>query len=115
MRPQGLNLNEYGIESGVTAPQARNFAFLSHRSVKISLFFFHFLFTRSLARLSFRLLGKPNDSLGDLGGGWAWPLWPPGSVSDVTQISIYQKREKYTWMCQVVSSQIRKYITFHVT
>ena len=57
MPPQGLNLNEYGDESGVIAPQARNFVFLSHRSVEISLFFFHFLLIRRLARLSFGVLG----------------------------------------------------------
>ena len=34
MPPQGLNLNEYGIESGVAAPQARKFAFLGFRSVE---------------------------------------------------------------------------------
>ena len=36
MLPQGLNLDEYGNKSGVTAPQARNFVFLSHRKVEIS-------------------------------------------------------------------------------
>ena len=41
---QGLNLDEYGNESGVTAPQARNLEFLSHGCVEISLFFFLFLF-----------------------------------------------------------------------
>ena len=35
---QSLNLNEDGNESGVTAPQARNFAFLDYRSVKTSFF-----------------------------------------------------------------------------
>ena len=38
MLSQGLNLDEYVNERVVTAPQARNFAFLSHRSVEISLF-----------------------------------------------------------------------------
>ena len=42
MPPQGLYLNEYGIESGGTAPQARNFAFLGHLSVKISFPFIRF-------------------------------------------------------------------------
>ena len=37
--PLGLNLNECGTESGVTAPQARNSAFLGHTSVKISFIF----------------------------------------------------------------------------
>ena len=40
MPPQSLNLNEYGSESGVPVLQARNFAFLGHESVKITLFFF---------------------------------------------------------------------------
>ena len=43
MPPQGLNLNEYGIESGVTAPQARKFAFLGHKSAKISFLLIRFL------------------------------------------------------------------------
>ena len=57
MPPQGLNLNEYGIESGVTAPQAQNFAFLGHKSAKISFLLIRFPFTRRLARLSFGFLG----------------------------------------------------------
>ena len=66
---QGLNHNEYWIESGVPAPQARNFAFLGHSSVKTCLFFFHLLFTRRLARISFGRLGEgANDSLGAFGG-----------------------------------------------
>ena len=40
MPPQILNLNEYGIEGSVSAQQARNFAFLGHKSIKISLFSF---------------------------------------------------------------------------
>ena len=69
MPPQGLNLNECGIGSDGTAPQARNFAFLSHRSVKTSLFVFHFLFIRRLSRLSFRLFfWGGNDSLGAFAG-----------------------------------------------
>ena len=64
MPPQGLNLNEYGIEGGVTAPQARKFAFLGHKSAKISFLLIRFLFTRLLARLSFGVLGRgPNDML----------------------------------------------------
>ena len=55
MLVEGLNLNEYGTESWVTAPQTRNFPFLDHKSVKMSLLYFHFLFTRRLARLSFGL------------------------------------------------------------
>ena len=39
MPPQYLNLNGYGTESGVSAPQAQNLAFLGHKSVKIALFF----------------------------------------------------------------------------
>ena len=53
MPPQGLNLNEYGIERGVAAPQVRNFAFLAHERVEISFRFIRFLFTRRLARLSY--------------------------------------------------------------
>ena len=34
MPPEVLNLNVYGIEGGVTASQARNFAFLGHKSLK---------------------------------------------------------------------------------
>ena len=80
MPPQGLDLNEYGIESGVTAPQARNFAFLDHKGVKISLFFFHFIFTRDLPRLSFGRFGGVKRHVAPppsrpLGG--AWPDWPP--------------------------------------
>ena len=63
---QGLNFNEYGIERGVAAPQARNFAFLAHERVKISFLFIRFLFTRRLARLSFGVLGGPNHMLAPL-------------------------------------------------
>ena len=49
MPPQGLNLKEYGTGSGGTAPQAQNFEFLSHKIVKISLFFFYYLLTRRQA------------------------------------------------------------------
>ena len=62
---QGLNLNEYGIESGVSAPQARNFTFLGRRSAKIFFLFIGFLLPRRLARLSFGVIfffwGGAND------------------------------------------------------
>ena len=61
MLPQGLNLNEHGIESGVTAPQALKFAFLGHKSAKISFLLIRFIFTRRLARLSFDVLGGGSE------------------------------------------------------
>ena len=66
MPPQGLSPNKYGIDSGVTAPQTRNYAFLGHISDKIFVLFIHFLFTRCLARLSFSVFfwgGGVNDML----------------------------------------------------
>ena len=69
MPPQGLNLNEYETEGSVSAPQARNFAFLGLKSVKLSIFFFHFLLTMRLARLPF-----------GLGGGGAKEMLPPLAV-----------------------------------
>ena len=50
--PQGLNLNEYGIESEVTALQVRNIVFLGRKRAKIFFLFIRLLFTRRLARLS---------------------------------------------------------------
>ena len=85
MPPQSLNLNEYGIESGGTAPQARNFAFLGHKSAKISFLFTRFLFIRRLVRLSFGIFFwvGANDMLAPLLG-FFWgmarlplPLDPP--------------------------------------
>ena len=70
MPPQGLNLDECGIESGSSAPQAQNFAFLGHKSTKIFFLFIHFPFTKRLARLSFGVVcvrvcvwGGANDAL----------------------------------------------------
>ena len=87
MPPQGLNFNENGIESGVTAPQARNFAFLGHKSAKISFLFIRFLLTRHLARLWFGVFffgGGGNDMLAPpsrLLGGHGRIAPPPGSTS----------------------------------
>ena len=72
MPPQSLSLIEHGTEGGVLTPQARNFAFLGHSSVKIPLLFFHFLFTRHLAQLSFDLFGEAQK-----GQKWLWEgAWP---------------------------------------
>ena len=86
MPPQGLNLNEYGIESGVTAPQARKFAFLGHKSAKISFLVIRYYLPS--AWRDFRLAvflwgGGANYMLAPLIGFWgAWPDWPaPGSAS----------------------------------
>ena len=69
MPPHGLNLDEYGTEFGVTAPQAGYFAFLSHKSVKISLVFLSFPICQAPWR-DFRLAGGGggNDILGAWGG-----------------------------------------------
>ena len=71
MPPQGLNLNEYGTESWVTAPQPRNFAFLGHVC-------FCSTYILTGAWLDFRLAfgGEgANDSLEVFEGGMAPP--PP--------------------------------------
>ena len=87
--PQGLNLNEYLIESWVTAPQAPNFAFLGHKSAKISFLCIRFLFTRPVARLSFGVffLGGGKLYVGPLLGFWGGHgriAPPPGSASEMT-------------------------------
>ena len=71
MPPQGLKVNKYRTKRGVTAPQARNFAFLGHKSAKISFLFIRFLFTRRLAQHSFNFFsggGGANDMLAPLPG-----------------------------------------------
>ena len=85
MPPQCLNLNEYGAENAVAAPQARNFAFFDHKSANISLFFFYFLLTRRLVRFPFGLFLGGGGGLmivsECLGGMAPWPpLGPPMGV-----------------------------------
>ena len=66
MQPQGPDLNECEIESGVTAPQARNFAFVCHTTAIIS--FFHLFPTYQAPGATFvwRFGEAPNDMLAPL-------------------------------------------------
>ena len=87
MKPQGLDLNEHGIESGVTAPQARNFAFLGHKGVKISLLFSIFYLPGTCRDFRFTvfflgggakdMLAPPSRPLGRGHGRVGPPLDPP--------------------------------------
>ena len=76
MPPQSRNLKEYGKESGVTAPQARNFVFFSHRSVEICVFLPFPIYQAPGVTFVWRF-GGPNDSLGAFGGGGHGPFGPP--------------------------------------
>ena len=84
----GLNLNEYGIESEVTAPQSQNFAFLGHKSAKISFTFIRFYLPGAWRDYRLAFWGRgPNDMLAPLSSLlWGpWPDWPPtGSTSCLT-------------------------------
>ena len=74
---QGLNLNEDGSESGVSAPRAQNFAFLGHKIVK-NLFLLPFIIYQATAATFVWHYRWPADSLGALGE--AWPCGPSGST-----------------------------------
>ena len=90
--PQGPSLDEYRNEMVLLRRMREILIFLNHRSVEISLFFFHFLFVRLLARLSSGVLGGQMIVSEPLGG--MAPLPPPldPPVLKREQISIYLKQ-----------------------
>ena len=67
MPPPGLNLNEYGTESGFNAPQARKFPFLGQKVSKV--------FAMLPFPINFALGGQmiASEFLGD--GMAPWPSW----------------------------------------
>ena len=63
-----MNLNEHGSESGVTAPQAQNFAFLGHKVVKNLFVLLPFPFYQAPAVTFVWRFGGQNYSLGVMRG-----------------------------------------------